>query len=228
MKKIGLVGGLGPASTVEYYLRLTQMCLGEKNRYPEIVIDSVDMSLHTSLFEKEDYDEIARLLLVSLENLKAAGAQLAAITTNTEHIVLDMIKDNLPLPVISIVDCAVEEIKKKGCRKIVVFGTEWTLKSGLFDKALTQAGLTPVIPSEQDKKLIGGLIYPNLENGVVVPKDKEKMLALANRYISKSNADSFLLGCTELALMIRPEDLSVPVIDTTEAHIRSVFAHAAD
>ena len=105
MKKIGLVGGIGPASTVEYYLGLIQKSLNEQNNsiYPEIVIDSVNMLKHDVALENSDYSVLGEYLLSSLSNLKAAGAEIAAITANTEHIVWDRICNNFPLPVISIV-----------------------------------------------------------------------------------------------------------------------------
>lgn len=121
MKKIGLVGGLGPASTVYYYLGLIKRCQSQngKNAYPKIVIDSADMSEHTEAFEKNDYDKICKLLLKSLADLKAAGAELAAITANTEHIVWNKICDRFPLPVISIVDAAVNQIMRDGYKRVL-------------------------------------------------------------------------------------------------------------
>ena len=114
MKKIGLVGGIGPASTIEYYLGIIQKSLNEQNNsvYPEIVIDSVNMLKHDVALENGDYSVLGEYLLSSLTNLKAAGAEIAAITANTEHIVWDRICNNFPLPVISIVEETVKELKR--------------------------------------------------------------------------------------------------------------------
>ena len=228
MKKIGLMGGLGPASTVEYYLNLVKLCqknLGE-DVYPRIVIDSVDMGLHTEYFNRQDYQTIGDFIYESLVSLKKAGAELAAITANTEHIAWDYVKDRLPLPTISIVDTAIDEIKRKGYKKVLVFATVWTLQSGLYEKAILEAGLSPVVPSKEDQIILGNLIYPNLENGIVIPEDKEKMIALAEKYIQENEADALLLGCTEIPLMIKDGDVSVPLIDTTKLHIQAIFAMA--
>lgn len=230
MKKIGLMGGLGPASTVEYYLELVRLC--QKNwgeeAYPRIVIDSVDLGVHTEYFNRQDYQTIGDFIYESLTALKNAGAELAAITANTEHIAWDYVKDRLPLPTISIVDTAVDEIKRKGYKKVLVFATVWTLKSGLYEKAILEAGLTPVIPNKEDQIILGDLIYPNLENGIVIPEDKEKMIALAEKYIQENEADALLLGCTEIPLMIKAGDVSVPIIDTTKLHIQAIFAIAKE
>ena len=119
MKKIGLIGGIGPASTVEYYLGLIQKVWRNKTTAynPEIVIDSVNMLKHDVALENGDYSVLGKYLLSSLSNLKAAGAEIAAITANTEHIVWDRICNNFPLPVISIVEETVKELKRLRFKK---------------------------------------------------------------------------------------------------------------
>lgn len=228
MKKIGLVGGLGPASTIEYYMGLIHLNQADygKDAYPEIVIDSVDMSRHTKAFNEQAYDTIADYLIESLSNLKAAGAEIAAVTANTEHIVWDRIKDRLPLPTISVVDSVVKEIQEKQYRKILVLATEWTMASGLFDRAIKETGSIPVLPSKEEQKKIGSYIYPNLENGIVIPEDKDKMLEIIHSYCKNENVDAVLLGCTELPLMIKSSDVSVPVINSTEIHIKRIYQEA--
>ncbi len=226
MKKIGLVGGIGPASTVEYYLGLTEISLSETGEYPEIVIDSVNMLKHDAALNNREYGRVCEYLLDSVSALKSAGAEIAAITANTEHIVWDMVCDRFPLPVISITDSAVNEITRLGCRRILVFGTELTMRSRLYEKVLESNGLTAVSPSENDIGVIGNLIYPNLENGIVIPEDRKKLIDLAEKYIKAENADAMLLGCTELPLAVKPEDISVPVLNTAEIHIREIFRNA--
>ena len=228
MKKIGLVGGIGPASTIEYYLGIIQKSLNEQNNsvYPEIVIDSVNMLKHDVALENGDYSVLGEYLLSSLTNLKAAGAEIAAITANTEHIVWDRICNNFPLPVISIVEETVKELKRLRFKKALIFGTESTLRSGLYEKALTANGIKAVIPSNAEISLLGKLIYPNLENGIVIPSDKEKMIALANKYIEKENVDALILACTELPLAIKPGDVNVPIVNTLQVHINAICKYA--
>lgn len=229
VKKIGLVGGIGPASTVKYYLGIiekSRMEYGE-NMYPEIVIDSVNMARHDKAFAEKDYDKLCEYLLNSLASLKAAGAEIAAITANTEHIVWNMICDRFPLPVVSIVDTAIREIERMNYKRVLIFGTSVTLKSGLYESALKQQGVTAIIPSDEDEDIIGNLIYPNLENGVVISDDKRKLIEIAEKYISEEKADSLLLGCTELPLAIKPCDVSVPLLNTTELHINEICRRAS-
>ncbi len=228
MKKIGLVGGIGPASTVEYYLGIIKKCRIEQrgNIYPEIVIDSVNMLSHDKVLAENDYDKLAQYLLRSLSNLKAAGAELAAITANTEHIVWNMVHSKFPLPVISIVEATIREIKRKGFKNVLVFGTMFTLKSRLYENALNNQGITAIIPSENDISTIDSLIYPNMENGIIIPADKQKLVKMAENYISEKDADSILLGCTELPLAITYCDVSVPILNTTEIHINEIYRKA--
>lgn len=228
MKKIGLVGGIGPASTVEYYLGIIKKCRTEQkgNVYPEIVIDSVNMLQHDNALAENDYDKLAHYLLRSLFNLKAAGAEVAAITANTEHIVWEMIHRKFPLPVINIVEATIREINRKGFKRVLVFGTMFTLKSKLYENALNKQGITAIIPSGNDISAIGSLIYPNMENGIIIPADKQKLVKLAEKYISEKDADSIMLGCTELPLAITHSDVSVPVLNTTEIHINEIYRSA--
>lgn len=228
MKKIGLVGGIGPASTVEYYLGIIKKCRIEQrgNVYPEIVIDSVNMLQHDKALAENDYDKLAHYLLRSLSNLKAAGAELAAITANTEHIVWNMAHSKFPLPVISIVEATIREIKRKGFKNVLVFGTMFTLKSRLYENALNNQGITAIIPSENDISTIDSLIYPNMENGIIIPADNQKLVKMAEKYISEKDADSILLGCTELPLAIQYCDVSVPILNTTEIHINEIYRRA--
>lgn len=228
MKKIGLMGGLGPASTIEYYMGIVNLSLEKygSDRYPRIVIDSVDLGEHTKYCNQNNYKKIGDLIYESLLTLKNAGAEIAAITANTEHIAWKYVKDRLPLPTINIVDTTVNECLYKKYKRVVIFATAWTLKSGLFADAFKKAGIVPIVPCDEDVELLGNLIYPNLENGIVIPDDKERMIALAEKYIETYDADALLLGCTEIPLMIQPGDVSVPVINTTQIHIWNIFEMA--
>ena len=225
MKKIGLVGGIGPASTVDYYLGLIEKCRAEfgENVYPEIVIDSVSLTAATDFFAQNDFDGNAKLMLRSLADLKAAGAEIAAITANTEHIIWDKIKDFFEIPVVSIVEATAAEILRKGYKRVLILGTIFTMKSGLYEKPLAERGITPILPTDEDKEKIANLFFPNLENGIVVPEDKAKMLEIVGKIAHEKSADAVLLGCTELPLMIKDGELDVPLLNTTQIHINAIF-----
>ena len=100
------------------------------------------------------------------------------------------------------------------------------LVGGLYEKAFSAAGIRCIVPDSRDREAVGSIIYPNLENGIVVQRDKGKMLNIAEKYISNNGAQAVLLGCTELPLMIKQGDLSVPVINSTEVHIKDIYQKA--
>ena len=100
------------------------------------------------------------------------------------------------------------------------------MNSGLYEDSLTKNGIVPILPDDADKKRIGGLIYPNLENGIVIEEDRQKMIDLAEKYIKEYRADAMLLGCTEIPLAIKEGDVSVPTLNTTEIHVDAIYRKA--
>lgn len=221
MKKLGIVGGLGPASTIDYYKGIIEQytkAFGNDN-YPAIVIDSVNMKEIVERIALYDYEGVAECISKSIACLEKAGAEFAAIASNTPHIAWKYFEEQTTIPIISIIQETCHDIKEKQYRKVLIFGTKYTMKNGLYSDALTEYGLNWVLPSEEDIEILGNIIYPNLENGVVIPEDKQHMIEIAETYIEKFGCDSLLLGCTEIPLMIKEGEVSVPLINTTQIHI---------
>ena len=223
MKKAGIIGGIGPASTLDYYRGIVE---GYRKRtggdYPEIVIDSVDMNEIVHLVQSKDWEVLTEKLVCSVNNLANAGADFAAMSSNTLHIVFDDVEKGSPIPLISIVDETCRYTKAKGCKKVLMIGTLSMMRSGAYIKAFEEYGIAAAVPSDKDQEYIHSLFFPNLENGIVVQEDKKKMLAVLNRLIAEHNADALVLGCTELPLMIKDGDLDIPIINTTQIHIDSI------
>ena len=229
MKKIGLVGGVGPASTLEYYKsinegyqkRLERSSKSGEN--PPMVIDSLNLAVAYDLVEKKDWQNFADLFINSISILHNAGAEFAAIAANTAHIVFDEIKAKSPIPVIGIVDETCKYAKAKGYQKVIVFGTGFTMSSGMYEGKCNQYGIEAIVPNERDQQTIHNIIFPNLEAGIVLEHEKKAMLEIANRMISEHQADALVLGCTELPLMIKAGDLNTDLIDTTAIHIEAIL-----
>jgi aspartate racemase len=179
-----------------------------------------------SYVSNEDWDSLVDMLLGAIENLANAGADFAAIASNTPHIVFDRIQEKSVLPLVSIVDATCLKILQKGCKKVVVIGTRFTMSSGLYTNALREYGITADVPSKNDQETIHGIILPKLEDGVVVPKNKKKMLAITSGLLAEHNADGLVLGCTELPLMIKDDDLDTSVFNTTQIHIDAIVNSA--
>jgi len=224
MKKVGIVGGIGPASTVDYYNGIISGAKLKANdgNYPEIVINSINMTKMLALVQDKDWDALADMLLHAIKNLADAGAEFAAIASNTPHIVFDRVQKHSALPLISIVDEACKYAQSKGCRKVIVIGIRFTMNSGLYTGAFEKYNISAVVPSENEQEMIHNIIFPKLEDGIVVPEDKAKMLEIANGLIKAHNADALVLGCTELPLMIKDGDLNTVLINATQIHINAI------
>lgn len=228
MKKIGLIGGVGPVSTVNYYLELNRLYHNDfgVNEYPEIVIDSLSLNKVTTALADERYDIVCEILKKSADILRNAGAECVAICSNTPHIVLSQIVDELPLPIVSIVDANVRAVKNGGYKNVLVLGTLATMQSGMYQSVLAENGISSVTPSAEDQQTIADIIFPNLENGIVDPDERLEMLALVEKYVAYQSVDAVLLACTELPLIIKPADLTIPVIDTALVHAKEIYEFA--
>ena len=227
-KKIGIIGGIGPASTVDYY---NEIITGyrkniDSDDYPKIIINSINMNEMLSLVANKKWDDLAQLLVNAVNDLKNGGADFAAIACNTAHIVFDRVQQKADLPIISIVKSTCEEAKEKHCKRVLILGTTFIMSNPLYIDALNDYMITAIPPSNAEIEKIHNIIFPNLENGIVIPKDKEKMLEIVDDLIERNNIDSVLLGCTELPLMIKKEDLPCPILNTTEIHIKEIIKYA--
>ncbi len=223
--KFGIVGGIGPASTVNYYEGIVKRYHEATGAYPHLLIESINMSEMMECFERSDEDGVIDLMVNALYDLERAGAAHAAIACNTVHIFFGKISKRSPLPLISIVEVTCNHIEQAGYRNILTLGTASTINSRLYDKALAERGIGSRPLSEEDAKRSYGLFFPNLENGIVIPGDKAAVIELTERHIAANAVDAVILGCTEIPLMIRPGDLSVPGVDTAEVHLRSIAEH---
>ena len=224
MKKAGIIGGIGPASTLDYYSGIIDGVRAKTNdgNYPEIVINSINMTKMLSLVQNKDWDALADMLLAAIQKLADAGAEFAAIASNTPHIVFNRVQKQSPLPLISIVDATCRAAQLKCCKKAIVIGTRFTMSSGLYTEAFKRYDIDSIVPFEGVQDAIHNIIFPRLEDGIVVPEDKVKMLGIINGLIVEHQADALVLGCTELPLMIKNGDADALILNTTQIHIDAI------
>lgn len=224
MKKIGLVGGIGPASTLDYYKGIIEHYRARTNAqsYPHIVIDSLDLTEMYNLVASKQYVPFTDKLVSSIHNLALGGAEFAAMAANTAHIVYNEVKARSPLPLISIVEETCQAAKANKCKSVIVLGTAFTMSSGLFTEAFEKYGITAHVPSNEEQNAIHNIIFPNLQESIVLPEEKETMLRISRRLVHAHNADAVILGCTELPLIIKEGELDALLIDTTQVHISAI------
>jgi aspartate racemase len=225
MKKLGLVGGIGPESTLDYYQGIVA---GYRRRvsgdeYPRMIIDSLDLTEMYNLAAAKDWETFTRRLRQSIECLVGGGAEFAAMAANTAHIVFDQVSSQSPIPVISMIEETCRQARRNHCHSVVVFGTAFTMSSGLYTAAFARHGIDAFVPTAEDQAAIHNIIFPHLQEGIVLPEEKQQMLEIARKLISEKNADALVLGCTELPLIIKEGDLDVLLLDTAQIHIEAIL-----
>jgi len=225
VKKLGLVGGIGPESTVHYYKGIIQGFRERtgKDAYPLMIIDSLDLAEMYDLAAAKDWEIFSQRLIDSVKRLSAGGAEFAAMAANTAHIVFEKVQAESPLPLVSIVEETCKAAKKENFKKVIIFGTGFTMSSGLYTEKFLEYGIEAIVPEAEDQRAIHNIIFPNLEAGIVLPEEKEKILEIANRMIHQKGGEALVLGCTELPLIIQEEDLEVSILDTTQIHIEAIL-----
>lgn len=225
MKKLGLIGGTGPESTIIYYKKLTTGVREKLNRdyFPNIKIESLSVFDVLDYCERQDYDGFVDYLLEGFRNLAAAGADCAALTGITPHIVFDRIIEKSPIPVISMIDTSVQFALKNQLKKIALFGTLPTMNGTFFKEPFIKKGIEVVTPNEKEKTYIGTKIATELEYGIINPETACKMKEIAMRVIDEEKVDAVVLGCTELPLIFADMELPVMKMDVMGIHIQALI-----
>lgn len=225
MKKLGLIGGTGPESTIEYYKGIeygVQQKSG-RNFFPNITIESLSVFDVLAYCGRKDYDGLKEYLLQGIRNLAAAGAECAALTGITPHIVFDKLAAESPIPLISMIDTSRDYAEQCGYKKICLLGTLPTMEGTFFQNSFSQKDIEVVTPNEAERTYIGNKIETELEFGKVLPETQQKFKEIAERIIKEENVQAIVLGCTELPLIFNDVDLSVPYIDVMKVHIETLI-----
>ena len=221
MKIPGLIGGLGPESTILYYKEIIarfQNATGMET-FPELLIRSVDMTRVLNLIESGARGKLVEYLAGAAEQLAAAGAQFCAISSNTPHLVFNELREWVSVPMVSIVETAARTALEMGLHRIALIGTKFTMDSDFYRACFAEKGMTVVVPEPPERQAIHDIIFPELENGIVRSEKKAAMLAICTSLLRRERTDGILLGCTELPLMLGDDDFDVAVLDTARLHI---------
>ena len=220
----GLVGGLGPESTIDYYRRLIKEWEREDPRSsPPIVIDSLDSKRVMRLVEG-DRPALTEYILESLHRLQSAGATFGAITSNTTHLVFDKVAPRSPIPLINIVDVCVEEARGLGLRRLGILGTRWLVQARLYPDVAQRHGIEIVVPPEPDRAWMHDRYVGELVKGVVRDETRRGVVAMVERLRDTKRIDGVILGGTELPLlMTEPTIADLPVLDTTGLHVAAII-----
>ena len=218
MKRPGLIGGLAPPSTVDYYNRIIEVYRESRDDYPSILINSVDLQLGLKLVTENRLAELADFLAAEISRLVAAGADFIALAANTPHIVFEELAKRCPVPMISIVDATLEAARADGARSALLLGTRFTMESGFYQRSFDREGIRIVLPDDESRLFIHETYIGELIRGVFRPEAAQEMMKI----IRDTSADVLILGGTELPLLLRGLDAGRPMLDTTEIHVARI------
>lgn len=226
-KKIGIIGGLSPESTVSYYLHITRTYVERFGDYgyPDIIIYSVDLEKYHRWRSDNRWDLIAEDLVASVKCLQKAGADFGLIATNTMHKVFDIVQDAVDLPLIHIIDATALKAGGMGLKRLGLLGTRYTMSDGFYHDRITQSGLTAIVPNPGDQGIIHQIIVEELVQGRLVEGSRHEYLRVINELIDRG-AEGIILGCTEIPLLVKPRDSSVPLLDTAVIHADAALEYA--
>lgn len=228
MKTIGLIGGMSWESSLEYY-RIINETVKERLggfRSARIVMYSFDFEEVAKLQHEGRWDEATELIVEAAQKLEKAGAGLLVICTNTMHIVADEVQRSIKVPLLHIADAAAEEIKTKGLKKIGLLGTRFTLEKDFYKGRLAKKyGLEVIIPAEHERQIVHDIIYSELCRGEIKESSREQFIKIIQNLVS-NGSEGIILGCTEICLLVRQQDVQVPIFDTTAIHATSAALSA--
>ena len=225
MKKIGLIGGMGPESTIDYYSSIIDAFKNDQGilNYPEIIIYSVNLSEFINLMNKQAYNEAVDLLSEKLQSLKKAGADFAAITANTPHMLFDRIIERSPLPLISIVEATCKETRKRGLKRPGLFGTGFTMNGTFYQEVFGKHDIPVIMPEAEDRKIINEKLFSEIELGIFRKETRTLLVDLMKKMVHQQQIDSLILGCTEFPLILTEgEYAGVPMLNTTRIHVDAI------
>lgn len=219
LKTIGLIGGMSWESTVTYYRLINERVrhhLGGLHS-AELILYSVDFESIEAMQRSGDWDAAGERLAEAGASLEGAGAELLVLCTNTMHKVADRIERRCSVPLLHIADATAEVIRRASIRQVGLLGTKFTMEQEFYRERLEQAGLEVSVPDQSEREHVHRVIFDELCLGRIREDSRELYRAIIDRLVT-NGAEGVILGCTEISLLVRPEDSVVPLFDTTAIH----------
>jgi aspartate racemase len=226
-KRIGILGGMSPESTVEYYQYITRSYterFGDYG-YPEVIIYSVSFQPYVDWPGQDRWDLVAQGLSEAAQRLEAAGADFIVIATNTMHLVFDQVQASVSVPMLSLLDAVGDAILARGIKTVGLLGTKFAMVKGFYQDALAQKGITVLVPDEEDREYVNTVIYDELVAGQIHDESRAGFVAIINE-LTERGAEGVILGCTEIPLLVGEEDAGMPLFDTTVIHAEVALNYA--
>jgi aspartate racemase len=229
MKPIGMIGGIGPESTVDYYRAMIAAYRERQpdGSYPAIVVNSIDASVMLGALMRGELAQVADLMVIELERLARAGVGVALIAANSPHVVFGEVQRRSPLPLVSIVEATAREAVRLRKKRLGLFGTHYTMQGRFYQEVFGLSGMAIAVPDEAQQAYIHDKYMNELVKGILRPETRERLLEIVAQMKDADGIDAVILGGTELPLILRdPTASDIPLLDTTVIHAKAIVARA--
>jgi aspartate racemase len=221
MKTLGIIGGLGPESTIDYYKRIVALYRERTGdgSYPQFIINSINMKKGLDFMDANNLTGMADYLLEEIGKLAGAGATFGLMSANTPHIVFDEVASRSPIPLISIVKATCAAAKARKLKRLALFGTRYTMQATFYPKVFSREGIELLVPPPENQSYIHDKYLNELVSGTFLPETCAGLLAIVDRMKAKHDINGVILAGTELPLILRDSERNgIPFLDTTEIH----------
>ena len=226
MKTLGVVGGIAPASTIEYYRMLVAGYQARRpdGSQPPVIINSIDMQTMLRLIAADALDEVTAYLAAEVAKLARAGAEIGLLASNTPHIVFDRLARASAIPLISIVEAAYQAARSQRLTRVGLLGTRFTMQSTMYPSLFTRHGIAVVVPDALDQEYVHAKYMGELVRGEYLAETRAGVVAVIDRLRSTHGIDGVILGGTELPLLLRDAGgVGVPLLDTGRIHVEAAL-----
>lgn len=227
MKTVGIIGGMSWESTAKYYKWLNE---GVKQKLgglhsAKILLSSLDFAPIAEMQRNSGWQEAGEILADEACKLEKAGADFIILATNTMHKVAPQIQAAISIPFLHLADATAQRIVESGIKTIGLLGTSYTMEDDFYKERLIAAGLDVVVPEKQDCDKVNSIIFEELCQGKILESSKQDYIRIIKDLFNR-NAEGIILGCTEISMLVGPDDFEKPVFDTTQIHVEQAIALA--
>lgn len=194
--------------------------------YPEIILYSVNMSEFLGMMRRKEYDKVTSYLLKYIDSLKQAGAEFAALSANTPHLLFDRVREKSVLPLISIVEATCDECAGKGFKRPGLFGTGFTMEATFYQDVFQKRDIEVVLPDKDDKETINYKLFSEIELGIFKDDTRKQLIDIIEKMVRTQHIDSLILGCTEFPLILTESHYAgIPMLNTTKIHVDAIVRY---
>jgi aspartate racemase len=225
MQTAGLIGGIAPESTIQYYRRIVETYRARQpdGSYPPLLINSIDMTRMLALIGAGRLDEVTQFLLEEVQKLSRAGAEFAALCSNTPHVVFEALQRQSPIPLISIVATACRAAHAAKLSRLGLFGTRFTMQGRFYPEVFEPTGIALITPEPQEQAFIHDAYMGELVHGVFLDATRARLVEMIAAMRARAGIDGLILGGTELPLLLpEPDYAGIPMLDTTALHVVAI------